>query len=119
HELYFRGYLEVPRCSTDGSDPFWQENGPPGEGQIEDHGQGIEQVPAGVGIPSADQGARSDSWGRNSIPQFSGQGLRQPDTGRRASRQNRPVPPRPDRVSARNGASGAGDLVGPIGYDVD
>jgi len=118
-ELYFRGYLEVPRCCTDGSCPSCQAGGDAGAGQFEQDGKGIEPIPPADGVAPTEQGSQANSRRRGPLSITASPSLRQPGTDRRSSRHNRPIPPRPAGESAGSSESGTGELVGPIGYDID
>ncbi len=99
-ELFFRGYLEVPRCCDDGGCPKCMLNGP------QEMLPGVEDVhPHEVTPPEADKSTFDGSARRTNTPT------------RQAA-----VPPQADRTPVR--ASIRGDvpaspptMIGPVGYD--
>jgi pilus assembly protein CpaC len=123
-ELYFRGYVEVPRCCDNrGGHP-----GPvggvgvplPGEAPAAGESVPAEELSPGE-IPPVGSGA---SYGPNSPRWPGGRGaglVRQPASVEgRATGQERFVPPTPDGAAADDGSGGGlPGLVGPLGYDTE
>jgi pilus assembly protein CpaC len=114
-ELYFRGYLEVPKnCNGPGGG----HGGMLGPGAAGDGfgGPGYEQIPAGppTAIPSG-QGARSPS------PATKGTFASKPAPARVTSAGAKTTPASATRStngSGQNGASAASpNIIGPYGYD--
>jgi pilus assembly protein CpaC len=113
-ELYFRGYIEVPKCCTDGSCSQCQ-------GADSMHGPGAPIVTPGLGpemLPQT-QPAQGDMsrYGRTRPSRVMNTGYT--PTSAYSTQQNRYAPQnrtQPNPAAARSSAEPG--LIGPIGYDV-
>lgn len=128
-ELFVRGYLEVPRCCTDGSCEACQQRGVPmqsGQQYVPNvQMMSPESVPSHSGTihetlptPQTESGARMMRPGSQSTTQNLQNPARSPMGPATAGRYNPNVRQTPSTSGAPNNAQSAPGLIGPTGYDV-
>ena len=111
-ELYFRGYLEVPRCCADGSCSRCQADGIPAQGETIIHGP-VEAVPAdgSAPLPDLNQGALISPQIYRPEAVSRGASTVVPASAESATRS-----PRPNVTTEKS--TGDPGLFGQVGYDV-